>query len=328
MIYCVVPRELAPKLHEPLRRHFRDEPYIEVVVERRTADRRREDSRRRVEGEPPEGHERRQIQNHEGRRVGERRAPLIPVELPDLPRKAKPYAKRLMFLERLAHPSEHDEDLDTARLVTRIQAGDRDGYAELYMRYFDRVYGYLRMLLRDSHEAEDVAQQVFLRVLEALPKYERRRQPFRAWLFTIVRNHALTNLNKRQRIQLVEPEEIDRRRESTADREQLSRVLDWIADRELLLFIERLPLAQRQVLVMRFMLDLNSTEIAEMIDSTPEAVRALQARAMRSLRARLTSVGRIPERGDIAPTRRGVRQAPVLRNRRFALKTGIGRHAA
>src|SRR4051794_15827870 len=211
MIYCVVPRELVAKLHEPLRRHFRDEPYVEVVVERRSTDRRQEESRRRVEAEPPSGHDRRQIQNREGRRVGERRAPLIPVEMPPLPRKAKPYAHQLMFFERLAHPSEHDEDLDTARLVTRIQAGDRDGYAELYMRYFDRVYGYLRMLLRDSHEAEDVTQQVFLRVLEALPKYERRRQPFRAWLFTIVRNHALTNLNKRQRFQLVEPEELDRR---------------------------------------------------------------------------------------------------------------------
>jgi RNA polymerase sigma-70 factor (ECF subfamily) len=328
MIYCVVPRELAAKLHEPLRRHFRDDRWVEVVVERRAADRRQEESRRRVEAEPPNGQERRQIHNREGRRVGERRAPLIPVEMPPLPRKARPYAERLMFLERLAHPSEHDEDLDTARLVTRIQAGDREGYAELYMRYFDRVYGYLRMLLRDSHEAEDVAQQVFLRVLEALPKYERRRQPFRAWLFTIVRNQALTNLSKRQRMQVVEPEEIDRRRESAGEREQLSRVLEWIADRELLLFIERLPLAQRQVLVMRFMLDLNSTEIAEMIDSTPEAVRALQARAMRSLRARLTSVGKIPERGDIAPTRRGVRQAPVLRNRRFALRPRAGRQAA
>jgi RNA polymerase sigma-70 factor (ECF subfamily) len=322
IVYCLVPRDLAPKLHELLRRHFRDDPAVEVIVERRggqrrgAADRRgaRRTARRGADGE------RRRIRDAAGRRVGERRAAIVAVEPPaELPRRARAHADRLVFLERLEPIDHAAEDLDTARLVTRIQAGESDLFALLYVRYFERVYGYLRVALDDPHDAEDGAQQVFVNVLAALPRYRRERAPFRAWLFAIVRNYAVTQLQRSKRLELLEPDELARRAgASTDDDETALRALDWVMDEDLVLFIERLPLAQRQVLLLRYMLDLSHAQTAAILGRNVEDVRNLQSRALRFLRARLAAVGREPRR-----TRTGMvrcpKKAPVLRLRRFAL---------
>ncbi|MDX6653173.1 MAG: hypothetical protein QOJ38_1954 [Solirubrobacterales bacterium] len=226
----------------------------------------------------------------------------------------------VLFCERITPSAEQLEDLDTARLVTRIQAGASAEFATLYSRYFDRVYGYLRVLLNDRHEAEDAAQQVFMQVLEALPRYERRGQPFRAWLFVAVRNLALYQLRKLRRAEAQDPAEIDRSRENGSATEELDlSAIGWISDNDLLLFVERLPLPQRQVLLLRFMLDLPSKEIASILERSPEDVRMLQARALRFLNTRLSALGRGPQTGPRIRSRQYLRQAPVLRGRRFAL---------
>jgi RNA polymerase sigma-70 factor (ECF subfamily) len=315
VVYCLVPRDLAPALHDRLRRHFRENAGVEVVVEARAGDRRLVD--RRSRSTDWAGVERRRIAAAAGRRAGERRALTVAVQAPQLPRSALRHADRLSFVERL-EPSRYEaEDLDTARLVTRAQSGESDVFALLYLRYFDRVYGYLRIAFNDAHQAEDGAQHVFTEVLRALPRYSLQRGPFRAWLFVIVRNYTITQLQKQSRVTLMEPEELDRQRDQPADGEELS-ALNWVSDSDLLLFIERLPVAQRQVLVLRYMLDLTAAQTAAILDRSPEDVRNLQSRAHRFLRERLVAIGRTAAR----PRARSVRcpkKAPVLRHRRFAL---------
>jgi RNA polymerase sigma-70 factor (ECF subfamily) len=187
------------------------------------------------------------------------------------------------------------------------------------MRYFDRVYGYLRVAFRDPHEAEDATQTVFMKVHDALDRYDRRRGPFRAWLFTIVRNHALDELRRLKRIDPTESAEIDRERErQRTDSDDDLGALGWVSDRDLLVFIERLPLQQRQVLMLRYMLELTPTEIGQLLSLTPEHVRKLQSRALEFLRARLTALGRTAT-GRPARMMRARKMAPVLRVRRFAL---------
>jgi RNA polymerase sigma-70 factor (ECF subfamily) len=315
VVFCLVPRELAPQLHEPLRRHFLADTRIEVVVERRGAERRGRD--RRHSGAPGEpAADRRTIRNQSGRRVGDRRALLVSLETFDLPRRARRYADRIVFVERLEPARQELEELDTARVVTRIQAGDLNAFELLYTRYFDRVYAYLRMALNDSHDAEDLAQEVFVRALQAIPRYERRTSPFSAWLFTIVRNCLRTRLERRHRIELVDPAEMER--EETIDVSAEVAVLGWISDRDLLTFIERLPLAQRQVLLLRNMFDLSYADTAAVLGLTQENVRKLQWRALQFLRARLAAVGRVPGRSRPAMVRTRT-PAQVLRHRRFAL---------
>jgi RNA polymerase sigma-70 factor (ECF subfamily) len=319
VIYCVVPRDLARKLHDPLRRHFRDDAGVEVVVERRGRERRSPAQRRAPEGGTT-AQERRRIHNAGGRRVGERRLPVVPVNAPALPRRVRTFADQLVFVERMAPSAEQAEDLDTARLVTRIQGGDREGYAELYLRYFDRVYGYLRVVIRDQHEAEDLAQQVFVKALEGMPRYERRGTiPFRVWLFTIVRRTAFDALNVRQRTEVTSPAQLSKALDSRAGETDLH-ALSWVTDRELVMLMERLPLAQRQVLMLRFMLDLTHGEIAEVLHRTPADVRILTHRGLRFLEKRLRALGRAPIVGRRERARSCQKQAWVLRHRRFALK--------
>jgi RNA polymerase sigma-70 factor (ECF subfamily) len=253
-----------------------------------------------------------------GRRLADRRAPAVGAETPNLPRKARPHRARLAFVELLPPSEQQFEDLDTARLVTRIQAGDSDGFAVLYMRYFDRVYGYLRMVLRNPADAEDATQQVFLDAMQSLPSFEYRGRPVRAWLFTLARNRALSQLRQEGRIELVEAPELRRLGDQRGEQELAEHVLSWVSDRELQVFIERLPLGQRQVLALTYLLDLSLEEAAQVLGRSPEAVRKQRSRALAFLRARLAAIGRRPRRGRVG-TRVLVRQAVVLRTRRYSL---------
>jgi RNA polymerase sigma-70 factor (ECF subfamily) len=332
VVYCLVPRELAPSAHDLLRRHCRDDPSVEVIVERRGAERRDARDRREARAETASGAERsarerpdapmgdaerRRIRNLRGRRVGERRAAVVSVSAPPLPRRARAFAEQLTFVERLEPSTQEAEDLDTARVVTRIQGGDQDAFSVLYMRYFDRIYGYHRAILRAAAEADDATQEVFLKAFEGLPGYEWRSGTFRGWLFTIARNHAMDLLHQRGRLESLDAEEVKGR--DVASEPGELRPLDWISDRELHLFIERLPLPQRQVLFLRYVVGLRSAEIATILGQSPEAVRQHQTRAMRFLRTRLSALGREPKRGDRAGARVLIRRARVVRARRYAL---------
>lgn len=320
VIYCIVPRSLASSLYDVLRGHFRDERDVEVIIEQRSGDRRAATERR---GSAPAGtlNDRRRVRAVHGRRAGERRAAAVEVASERLPRRARRYADQLRFVEQVEPSTQYAEDVDTVRLVARIQGGDTDGFADLYMRYFNRVYGYLRIALRNHHDAEDAAQQVFISAYEALPRYEPREgHPFRAWLFVIARNHAIKQLKKLDRVEPMDPLDIsaEAARGSEIDEGDVT-ALRWIVDPELLMLIERLPATQRQVLALRYMLGLRSSEVAEIMGCSSNHVSVLQYRALAFLRARLTALGRDPRRWDRTPMKSRFQQAPVLRWRRFAL---------
>ncbi|TMK38782.1 MAG: sigma-70 family RNA polymerase sigma factor [Actinobacteria bacterium] len=312
MIYCIAPRDLAAKAERAMRR-YAGEHQVEVVAERRRRDRRATGERRNKPWPAKDplcmvpACERRRIRHLPGRRVTERRATLVPVAPPAvLPRAARLLQDDLVFAERLEPGLDFLEDADTGRMVTRWQAGERELFADIYRRYFDRVYAYLRMVLADSHEAEDATQQVFLQAMEALPRYELRAVPFRAWLFRIVRNYSIKHLAKHSRVEVEDPDELDRRR-GAGEESQSAEMPAWLTDEDLLFLVGRLTLVQRQVILLRFMMGLSAPEVAEVLGRSPEAVRQLQQRALSFLRERLIALGHRPE---VAPVRVPMRQAP------------------
>ncbi|HMK63131.1 MAG TPA: sigma-70 family RNA polymerase sigma factor, partial [Acidimicrobiales bacterium] len=92
-----------------------------------------------------------------------------------------------------------DDDVDLARdraLVTRAQGGERGAFDDLYMRYYRRLYRFCLRRLHDSYEAEDVAQEAFVRAWRALPTFGGDRR-FYPWL-SVIASHLCTDVLRRR----------------------------------------------------------------------------------------------------------------------------------
>src|SRR5688572_11901291 len=97
---------------------------------------------------------------------------------------------------------------DDAVLVERARSGDEAAFAELYERYFDRVYDFLARMVRDQSEAADLTQDTFLKAMNSLASLSKGAS-FKSWLFTIARNTALNRLERASRSQSLEGQDDD-----------------------------------------------------------------------------------------------------------------------
>ena len=180
------------------------------------------------------------------------------------------------------HTTLEDGPVAERRIVTqavaRAKSGDREAVRFLYMRYADNVYGYVRSIVKDHHEAEDVTQHVFAKLMTVLPKYEERRVPFAAWILRVARNVAVDHMRQRRAVPCEEVRELDAHDEHE-EREQNSLSL-----REAL---ETLPDEQRQVVVLRHLVGLTPGEIAGRLGKTEPAIHGLHHRGRGALRTSL-----------------------------------------
>jgi RNA polymerase sigma-70 factor (ECF subfamily) len=179
-----------------------------------------------------------------------------------------------------------------ARAVKRAQAGDRDALAFLYARFADDICGYARSIVHDHHEAEDITQQVFAKLIGVIGKYQEREVPFFAWMLRVTRNVAVDHLRKQR------PIPVEEVRASDAGFEQ-SLAGDRAGD--LKLALSTLPLAQREVLVLRHFAGLSPTEIAARTGKTEGSIHGLHHRGRRALTAELTSLGAAPATAHSGP---------------------------
>jgi RNA polymerase sigma-70 factor, ECF subfamily len=181
---------------------------------------------------------------------------------------------------------EHSKDAEGVVLtaVTRAKQGDPDSIRFLYLRYADNVYGYVCSIVRDEHEAEDVTQQIFAKLLTALQRYEPRSVPFSAWILRIAHNAAIDHMRARRAVPC---EEV---RSPELEDGDLSRE----RARDLQAALEKLPPEQRDVIVMRFVLGLSPREIADRIGRSEDAVHGLQHRGRITLRRELVALQSAP----------------------------------
>lgn len=162
--------------------------------------------------------------------------------------------------------------------VSRAKAGDQEALRFLYVRYADNVYGYVRSIVRDHYEAEDLTQHVFAKLMTVLPKYEPRQVPFAAWILRVARNAALDHMRQRRAVLCEEVRVLDGR-DDEGDREECSLSL-----REAL---ETLPHDQREVVVLRHLVGLSPGEIAGRLGKTEPAIHGLHHRGRGALRTSL-----------------------------------------
>lgn len=161
--------------------------------------------------------------------------------------------------------------------IARAKEGDREALRLLYVRYSENVYGYVRSIVRDEKEAEDLTQHVFLKLITVICKYDDRGIPFSGWLLRLARNVALDHLRRRR----ATPAEEVYGADTHVDEGALDRA------RNLRTALEALPEEQRNVVVMRHVIGLTPPEIAEQMGRSESSIHGLHHRGRRALQLEL-----------------------------------------
>lgn len=167
-------------------------------------------------------------------------------------------------------------------IVDKARSGDADAFATLYDVYAPRIYRFLTVRMREPADAEDLLQQVFIKTIQALPRYQSRGLPFAAWLFKIAQN-VVVDFHRTHR----ETETLDAAlRAGSGSDPELKAQLG--ADQERVrMALDRLTAPQREVLIYRFFAGLDTAEIGHAMGKREGTVRALQFRALESMRTTL-----------------------------------------
>jgi RNA polymerase sigma-70 factor, ECF subfamily len=174
-----------------------------------------------------------------------------------------------------------DETLD--RLVAEAQRGDPEAFGRIFDAYVGPIHRFIASRVNRPSDAEDLTQLVFVKALEALPRYEARGIPFGGWLFRLARNAIIDQVRtRRDHLSLVAavtratedagPEAMAALRD---DLERVARALIELTD------------DQREVIELRFFAGLSVHETADAMGRQDGTVRGLQFRALAALRRSL-----------------------------------------
>ena len=173
--------------------------------------------------------------------------------------------------------------------VQRTLAGDPQAFGELVQRYERDVFNLAYRMLNDRGEAEDAAQEAFLRAYANLDRYDVTRS-FKTWVLSITSNHCIDRLRRRRLtwLSLEEPlpphpaltSDIPGPEEATLTNERNQLVQDMLAE---------LSSEYRLAVVLRYWYELSYAEIAEMLDTTESAIKSRLFRARQLLANQLES---------------------------------------
>jgi RNA polymerase sigma-70 factor (ECF subfamily) len=175
------------------------------------------------------------------------------------------------------------DDAAIERLVADAKAGDAWAFGALFDHYHLPVYRYIASRVHRPADAEDLTQLVFVKALEALPRYEARGIPFGGWLFRLARNTVIDHVRTRH-----EHADLDAAvthagheagpEQATVERQELDEVVAALA---------ALTEEQRDTIALRFFAGLSAREAAEVMGKQEGTIRGLQFRAIAALRRTL-----------------------------------------
>jgi RNA polymerase sigma-70 factor (ECF subfamily) len=174
------------------------------------------------------------------------------------------------------------------QLIKQACQGSLDAYGELYILYAPGVLRFLTAHMDDPLDAEDLTEEVFFRVWQALPGYRQQGVPFGGYLLRVARNALIDHYRRGERAKrlVLEEDPIDLNQPDPAehlsarqDRTELQRMLGRLSDEH------------RMVLSLRFIAGLTHEETARTMQRSSGAVRVLQHRALAALRKMMEKIG-------------------------------------
>ena len=165
-------------------------------------------------------------------------------------------------------------------VIDRARNGDRAAFAELYDAHVDSVYRYLLYRVREPSDAEDLTSEVFTRAFANIHRYRWQGKSFLAWLYTIARN-AVTDRRRRDRptMDIEDAYGLAEDGPTAHDRAVHGEAVDALRGA-----VKHLTSEQQEVLVLRFVENLSSRQVAKILGKNEGAIRALQFRALGRLR--------------------------------------------
>jgi len=172
-----------------------------------------------------------------------------------------------------------DLDLELRRIITRAKSGDAGAFGELYTRYAGLILRYLYVRLREQESAQDLTQEVFVRVIKGIGGFEYRgEKSFLGWLYTIAGNVLIGQARRKRAVSTPLDESLDLVDPHGED--AVHSIFDRVALQQAII---QLTEDQQQVLALKFFADMTNQEIATTLNRTEGAVKALQHRALHAL---------------------------------------------
>jgi RNA polymerase sigma-70 factor (ECF subfamily) len=175
---------------------------------------------------------------------------------------------------------------DDARLLERAGEYDPVILGQIYDEYFGRIYAYIYHRIGDARVAEDLAADVFLRMLESVKAEKGWQTSLTGWLYRIAHNLVIDHYRRQSKR---DGPSLDERLVAAAESTSL-RIETLLTQEQLRTAIQTLTEEQQQVVVLKFVEDLSNAEVAEILGKTEGAIKALQHRALVTLRRVLGDV--------------------------------------
>ena len=181
------------------------------------------------------------------------------------------------------------DDTAIERLVQEARDGDAWAFGLLFDHYHLPVYRYIASRVHRPSDAEDLTQLVFVKALEALPRYQSRGIPFGGWLFRLARNTVIDH--SRTRHDHIDRDTASGQAGSDAGPDEVT--VARLEMDEVAVALAALTDEQREAIALRFFAGLSAREAAEVMGKQEGTIRGLQFRAIAALRRQL----RIDESG-------------------------------
>ncbi len=182
----------------------------------------------------------------------------------------------MVVRQALGISSKDDEE---AQLIARAQESDRAAWDEIFQRHYQRIYVFVFCRIGDAMTAEDVTADVFVEAWKGIRRYSYRGVPLISWLYRIAHNLIADFLRRHNRAKTQRLEETRAPMPHTPD--EAENVALW---QSISAAFRRLTLEQQQVLVSRFIEGLSLAETASLMGKNENAVKALEFRALKSVR--------------------------------------------
>lgn len=176
--------------------------------------------------------------------------------------------------------------LTDQELVQQTLSGDLRAFEKIVKRYQHKIFGVIFRLVKNKADAEDIAQDAFLRCYQNLDKYDQNR-PFAPWFYKIASNLALSSLRKRQRRQFLPWEYFSFQlasREDTKTIDPETSLENIEREQEMASYLKKLKPQDQLAITLRYYEDLNFEEIAYIMETTRNNVEVRLSRARRRLR--------------------------------------------